>query len=75
MQPHRWRPETHTFHLPCGEMTITMQDVKAIFDLWLGGLPVIGRVHNDHWRDLVAFCRFVPSDNEDARKNKELNHI
>ncbi|XP_066347865.1 serine/threonine-protein phosphatase 7 long form homolog [Miscanthus floridulus] len=30
----RWRPETHTLHLPCGEMTMTMQDVKAIFGLW-----------------------------------------
>ena len=33
----RWRPETHTFHLPFGEMTVTLQNVSA---LW--GLPVIG---------------------------------
>ncbi|KAL4364883.1 hypothetical protein AHAS_Ahas07G0050600 [Arachis hypogaea] len=23
----RWRPESHTFQLPCREMTITLQDV------------------------------------------------
>ena len=31
----RWRPETHTFHLPHGEMSITLQDVDVIF-----GLPI-----------------------------------
>ena len=33
----RWRPETHTFHLPCGEMTPTLQDVS-----YLLGLPIVG---------------------------------
>ncbi|KAH1114341.1 hypothetical protein J1N35_007719 [Gossypium stocksii] len=31
----RWRPETHTFHLPCEECTITLED----FTLQLG-LPI-----------------------------------
>jgi hypothetical protein len=33
----RWRPETHTFHLPCGEMAPTLQDVS-----YLLGLPIAG---------------------------------
>ena len=26
----RWRPETHSFHLPCGEMTVTLEDFAMI---------------------------------------------
>ena len=29
----RWRPETHTFHLPYGEMAPTLQDVAMLLGL------------------------------------------
>ncbi|MFQ6668791.1 hypothetical protein Gotur_034313 [Gossypium turneri] len=35
----RWRSETHTFYLPCGECTITLEDVQLQL-----GLPVDGSV-------------------------------
>ena len=39
----QWRPETHTFHLPHGEMGITLQDMEVMLGLLVDGLPVTGR--------------------------------
>ncbi|KAG8475568.1 hypothetical protein CXB51_032380 [Gossypium anomalum] len=38
----RWRPETHTFHLPCGECTITLEDVALQLGLPIDGNAVTG---------------------------------
>ncbi|KAG8486235.1 hypothetical protein CXB51_019544 [Gossypium anomalum] len=38
----RWRPETHTFHLPCGECTVTLEDVALQFGLPIDGDAVTG---------------------------------
>ncbi|XP_057720142.1 protein MAIN-LIKE 2-like [Arachis stenosperma] len=38
----RWRPETHTFVLPIGEVTVTLEDVAHIFGLPIDGKPVSG---------------------------------
>ncbi|CAM0884917.1 unnamed protein product [Alopecurus aequalis] len=47
----RWRPETHSFHLPCGEMTVTLQDVSMILALPIRGTPVCMSTDSDGWRD------------------------
>ncbi|QHN79316.1 uncharacterized protein DS421_19g669020 [Arachis hypogaea] len=38
----RWRPETHTFYMPWGECTITLQDVVYHLGLRADGDPVGG---------------------------------
>ncbi|KAH1122140.1 hypothetical protein J1N35_005300 [Gossypium stocksii] len=45
----RWRPETHTFHLPCGECTITLEDVQLQLGLPVDGYTVIGSTQSAEW--------------------------
>ncbi|KAH1039997.1 hypothetical protein J1N35_041740 [Gossypium stocksii] len=37
-----WRPEIHTFHLPCDECTITLEDVALQLGLPIDGLFIMG---------------------------------
>lgn len=68
----RWRPETHTFHLPAGEMTVTLQDVAMILGLPINGRVVSGTITPDGWRDRVEMLVGVrpdepPEGNQDKR--------
>ncbi|KAL4352000.1 hypothetical protein GQ457_06G009660 [Hibiscus cannabinus] len=39
----RWRPETHTFHMPCEECTITLEDVAFQLGVPISGPPIIAQ--------------------------------
>ena len=49
----RWHPETTTFHLPFGEMTITLDDVASILHI-----PIIG--------SMISFSQPLRVDNANA---------
>ena len=48
-----WHPKMHTFHLPHGEMAITLQDIEVMLGVPVDGLPVTGGVKLD-W---LTLCR------------------
>ncbi|QHO42091.1 uncharacterized protein DS421_5g151270 [Arachis hypogaea] len=71
----RWRPETHTFHLPHGECTITLEDVALIFGLRTHGLPVTGSTdHNTSGLENECMIQFgiAPALNDHRRSRVKL---
>ncbi|XP_012461666.1 protein MAINTENANCE OF MERISTEMS-like [Gossypium raimondii] len=45
----RWRPETHTFHLPCEECTITLKDVQLQLGLPVDGSALTRSIQSADW--------------------------
>ena len=59
----QWRPETHTFHLPHGEMTITLQDVEVIIGLPINGEAMVGPSKRT-WTDVCAEMHGIQIPND-----------
>jgi hypothetical protein len=49
----RWRPKTQSFHLLCGEMTVTLENVATILGLLIRGRPITSHVDSAGWRERV----------------------
>ncbi|XP_021847512.2 protein MAINTENANCE OF MERISTEMS-like [Spinacia oleracea] len=68
----RWQPDTNTFHLPFGEMTIMLHDIVAIV-----GIPIEGRALStrptDQGRSLITRVCELLSVREDMLKPVHWN--
>jgi hypothetical protein len=65
-------PETHMFHLSCGETMVTLQDVAMILCLPINGSPFCGTVTLGGWRDFIEIIiglrpPNVPADQKDKK--------
>ena len=75
----QWRPETHTFHLPHGEMGITLQDIEVMLRILVDGLPVIGRIDlkcNEVCRELLGHepSPVIPNSNKSTLTGARIKY-
>ncbi|KAH1107619.1 hypothetical protein J1N35_011387 [Gossypium stocksii] len=59
----RWRPKTHTFHLPCGECTITLENVQLQLGLPVDGSALTGFSQSADWGAVCYNLLSVITDN------------
>ena len=64
--PLEWVLGRDTFHMPIGEMTITLQDVAILFGLHVHGHPVTGSIDID-WHALCEKLLGVRPTETDIR--------
>ena len=60
----QWQLKTHTFHIPHGEVTITLHDVEVLLGLPVDGEVVTGSMQKEWPNVCWDFLNFnVPNDN------------
>ncbi|XP_073222423.1 serine/threonine-protein phosphatase 7 long form homolog [Cicer arietinum] len=57
-------PETHTFHLPTGECTITLEDVVLLLGLRVGGKAVTGSTMVSWTDDFLDLVGVMPPESQ-----------
>ncbi|XBI50652.1 hypothetical protein VPH35_114031 [Triticum aestivum] len=73
----RWRPETHSFHLSCGDMTVTLEDMAMISGLPINEEALTGTTVTANWRDRVGQLTGVfpvPPEEGERDSEKVLHH-
>ncbi|MFQ6626030.1 hypothetical protein Gotur_005853, partial [Gossypium turneri] len=66
----RWRPDTHTFHLLCGERTITLEDGAVCYKL-LGAIP---DNINEGWIEISWLRDTFPEQDDDSTKIERIQY-
>ncbi|KAJ3680402.1 hypothetical protein LUZ60_016680 [Juncus effusus] len=69
----RWRKETHTFHMPHGEMTITLDDVSCLLGLWCDGEALCRNTGGINWTAMITeLLGKTPGPNDFKKGSKIL---
>ncbi|XP_021742877.1 protein MAIN-LIKE 1-like [Chenopodium quinoa] len=74
----RWHPETNSFHLPFGELTITLHDVAYILSIPITGQAVFGKPVVSQLKEHLKTTLNISTsevDNEYRRGSVRLNFI